>query len=225
MTGDAALESDPMRSEMRLALSYFEDLYATQPDPWNFEKRWYDHRKHALSVATLPRRHYERAFEPACANGRLTGLLAPRCTSLLAVDAIAAPVERARRRLARLPQVRVEQRRLPEEWPEESFDLIVVSEFLYYFEAGELATVLALLLASLEPEGNLLAVHWRHQVAEHPLTGDAVHQSLRSKAGLALQAHHEEEDFLLDLLVRHDGSSPSQSVATASGVPGAAVRR
>jgi trans-aconitate methyltransferase len=210
---------------MTLALSYFEDLYATQPDPWNFDKRWYEHRKHALSVASLPRRRYERAFEPACANGRLTRLLATRCTSLLAADAIAAPVERARHRLARLPQVRVEQRRLPQQWPEESFDLIVVSEFLYYFEPRELATVLALLLASLEPEGNLLAVHWRHLVAEHPLTGDTVHQALRAKAGLVLQAHHEEEDFLLDVLVRHDGSSPSLSVATASGVPGAAGRR
>jgi trans-aconitate methyltransferase len=210
---------------MTLPLSYFEELYATEPDPWSFEKRWYEQRKHALSVASLPRQHYERAFEPACSNGRLTGLLAARCTRLLAVDAIAAPVERARRRLARLPQVLVEQRRLPEQWPEESFDLIVASEFLYYFEPTELATVLSLLLASLEPEGTLLAVHWRHPVPEYPLSGDAVHRVLSAEAGLALQAHHEEEDFLLDVLVRHDGHSPSQSVATASGVPGAADRK
>jgi trans-aconitate methyltransferase len=210
---------------MTLALSYFEELYATEPDPWSFEKRWYEQRKHALSVASLPRRHYKRAFEPACSNGRLTALLATRCARLLAVDAIAAPVEHARLRLAKLPQVLVEQRRLPQQWPEESFDLIVVSEFLYYFEPKELATVLSLLLASLEPEGTLLAVHWRHQVPEYPLSGDAVHQALSAEAGLALQAHHEEEDFLLDVLVRHDGRSPSQSVATASGVPGAADRK
>jgi hypothetical protein len=39
---------------MTLALSYFEELYATEPDPWNFEQRWYEHRKHGLSVASLP---------------------------------------------------------------------------------------------------------------------------------------------------------------------------
>jgi SAM-dependent methyltransferase len=209
---------------MTLALSYFEELYATEPDPWNFEQRWYEHRKHGLSVASLPRPHYERAFEPACANGRLTGLLAPRCSNLLAVDAIAAPVGRARRRLTHLPQVRVEQRQLPQQWPNETFDLIVVSEFLYYFEPSELPSVVSLILASLEPEGTLLAVHWRHLVAEYPLSGDAVHHALRAEAGLAMQAHHEEEDFLLDVLVRHDGPSAASPVATVSGLPGPPAR-
>jgi hypothetical protein len=100
----------------------------------------------------------------------------------------------------------------------------VVSEFLYYFEPSELPSVVSLILASLEPEGTLLAVHWRHLVGEYPLSGDAVHHALRAEAGLAMQAHHEEEDFLLDVLVRHDGPSAASSVATVSGLPGPPAR-
>jgi SAM-dependent methyltransferase len=206
---------------MTLALTYFEELYAAEPDPWSFETRWYEHRKHALSVAALPRPKYERALELACANGRLTELLAPRCGDLLAVDGIAAPVQRARERLAGFTQVRVEQRQLPQWWPEGKFDLIVVSELLYYFDEDDLARVLALLGASLEPEGTLLAVHWRRVVAEYPLTGDTVHESLRAQESLGLLAHHEEEDFLLDVLIKYDGPNRPPSVAMALRVPGA----
>jgi SAM-dependent methyltransferase len=206
---------------MTLALTYFEELYAADPDPWSFETRWYEHRKHALSVASLPRQKYGSSLELACANGRLTELLAPRCGDLLAVDAIAAPVQRARERLARFSQVRVEQRQLPQQWPEGTFDLIVVSELLYYFDEDELARVLTLLRASLESGGTLLAVHWRRAVPEYPLTGDAVHQALQGEAGLGLLAHHEEEDFLLDVLVKYDRPKLPPSVAMASRVPGA----
>ncbi|MGB9482856.1 MAG: SAM-dependent methyltransferase [Candidatus Dormiibacterota bacterium] len=206
---------------MTLALTYFEELYAADPDPWNFETRWYEHRKHELSVAALPRQKYATALELACANGRLTELLAVRCGDLLAVDAIASPVDRARERLARFSHVRVEQRQLPQQWPEGKFDLIVVSELLYYFDEGELASVVSLLQASLEPEGTLLAVHWRNVVAEYPLTGDAVHKALGARVGLGLLAHHEEDDFLLDVLVKYDGPNRPPSVAMASLVEGA----
>lgn len=203
---------------MTVALSYFERLYAADPDPWGFEDRWYERRKHALSVASLPRPTYSRGFEPACANGRLTSLLAPRCAQLLAVDAVAVAVDRAAARLAKERQVLVEQRSLPQQWPGGSFDLIVLSEFLYYFDATELSELLGLLLASLEPDGTLLAVHWRHPVAEYPLSGDQVHSALLADPALALLARHHEEDFLLDVMVKPGGAGAPLSVAAASGL-------
>ncbi|MGH7666177.1 MAG: class I SAM-dependent DNA methyltransferase [Candidatus Dormibacteria bacterium] len=210
---------------MSVALSYFEQLYAEDQDPWRLGERWYEQRKRDLSVASLPLPRYRSCFELGCANGDLTSQLAARCARLLAVDAIAAPLERARRRLAGHPLARVELRRLPSEWPEERFDLIVASEFLYYFSAAELARLITQLKLSLEPGATLLAVHWRHPVAEYPLSGDAVHQALRAEPGLALLAEHREEDFLLDVLVRHDPGSPPQSVARATKVPGARLRQ
>jgi nodulation protein S (NodS) len=97
-------------------LSYFQALYAADPDPWSFETRWYDTRKHALTAAAPARPRYRSAFEPGCSTGRLTALLAPRCDRLLAMDAVPAAVQTATARLAATPQVTVRQGRVPP-WP------------------------------------------------------------------------------------------------------------
>jgi SAM-dependent methyltransferase len=212
------------RPPVTMPLSYFEDLYAASSDPWSFETRWYERRKHALTVACLPQPKYRRAFEPACSNGRLTSLLAPRCAELLAVDGVASAVRRAQKRLARQSHVQVEQRDLPQQWPAGPFDLIVVSEFLYYLAEAALPQLMDLIHDSLEPDGTLVAVHWRHPVAEYPLTGDAVHDMIRAHPGLALLAKHEEEDFLIDVLVRRDKARTTPSVAARTGVPGVRSR-
>ena len=50
---------------------YFEGLFARDQDPWAFRQRWYEQRKRAITLASLPRRHYRSIFEPGCANGCL----------------------------------------------------------------------------------------------------------------------------------------------------------
>lgn len=120
------------------------------------------------------------------------------------------------------PHVQVELGRLPQDCPESTFDLIVVSEFLYYFGKEDLIPMVARLESSLEPGGTLVAVHWRRPVPDHPVTGEAVHHTLRGRPELSPLAHHEEEDFLLLVLVKRPGLGPPQSVAAATGVPGAA---
>jgi hypothetical protein len=42
----------------------------------------------------------------------------------------------------------------------------VFSAFLYYFGDHDLERALKKAVAALEPEGTLLAVHWRHLVAD-----------------------------------------------------------
>jgi SAM-dependent methyltransferase len=142
---------------------YFRGLYAASADPWGMADRWYEARKYALSVTLLPRGRYASAFEPGCSIGVLTAQLSPRCDQLLACDTAAAAVELARTRTAGLPGVRVEQRALPGQWPRaQSFDLIVLSELLYYFGDADLDDVLGLSVGALRRDGHLLAVHWRH---------------------------------------------------------------
>jgi SAM-dependent methyltransferase len=187
---------------MTTPIDYFEDLYAGDPDPWSFENRWYDQRKHALTAAAVTRRHYRSAFEPGCSTGRLTALLAGRCDHLLAVDGVESAVRTAAARLAAFPQVTVRAARLPGEWPAGSFDLIVLSELGYYFDDADLATLLDRAVAALEPGGDLVAVHWRWPVAEHFRTGDDVHAALAARSGLSRLARHEEADFLLEVFTR-----------------------
>ena len=78
-------------------------LYDESPDPWGFETSWYERRKYALTLASLPRERYTSAYEPGCSIGVLTRLLADRCDSLLASDIIPRAVEAASRRVGTWP--------------------------------------------------------------------------------------------------------------------------
>jgi SAM-dependent methyltransferase len=195
---------------------YFGALYAASPDPYGLADRWYETRKYALTVAVLPREHYGTAFEPGCSIGVLTAQLAPRCDRLLACDATPEAVASAQARTAGLPGVRVERRVIPREWPSRSFDLLIFSELLYYFDDADLDQVIRLGLGSLRPSGQLLAVHWRHPAPNHPRTGDEVHETLATHAGLARLSHYRDPDFTAELYARSDGDL--RSVAQAGGI-------
>ena len=193
----------------------FDAFYADGgEDPWGFTDRWYEQRKQAITLASLPRRHFGRAFEPGCSIGVLTDLLAPRCKDLLATDVAQAALLQARRRTSGFPQVRIECASVPAQWPDGEFDLIVLSEVGYYCGSNDLARLAERAATSLAVDGVLVACHWRHPVAEYPISGDDVHAALRAQSGLASLAQHLEEDFVLDVLVR----PPAVSVARATGL-------
>jgi SAM-dependent methyltransferase len=199
-----------------LGPAHFRERYAASPDPYGLADRWYETRKYALSVALLPRERYTAAFEPGCSIGVLTTHLAARCERLLAWDAVPDAVASAQARTAGLPGVLVQQRVIPGQWPEQSFDLIVFSELLYYFDDTDLDTVLGCALGSLRPGGQLLAVHWRHPAPDHPRTGDEVHEILAACSGLARLARYRDPDFTAEVYAPADGDL--RSVAQAGGI-------
>ncbi len=184
-----------------LPAGYFDRLYRASADPWRLGESWYERRKRALTVACLTRPRFGSAFEPGCATGLLTELLAPRCDRLLATDVAAAAVAATRRRVAAHPQVDVQRRAVPAEWPAGTFDLIVLSEVGYYCDRTDLGRVIDRAAGSLTEDGVLIACHWRHP-APYPLTGDQVHDTLIAHPGLAVAVAHVEEDVRLDVLTR-----------------------
>jgi SAM-dependent methyltransferase len=203
-----------MTAAVTMAGDYFDAMYQASDDPWGFQSRWYERRKYAISLAMLPAEQYTAAFEPGCSIGVLTGQLARRCHRVLACDGAAAAVRAARQRARGLPGVTIEQRTLPAAWPSGAFDLIVFSEFLYYFSDHDLDQILTSATASLVPGGTLLAVHWRHPVTDYPRSGDNVHDILDRRPGLARLACHREPDFLAEVYQRGDGPPPSVAAAT-----------
>jgi hypothetical protein len=146
----------------------------------------------------------------------LTAELAERCDRLLASDIAAAPLETARQRLAVRDGVTFAQLQVPSEWPAGPFDLVVLSEIGYYCDHDDLSDLIGRAVQSMTDDGVLLACHWRHPVADYPLSGDQVHEQLRAESGLVLQAEHLEEDFRLDVLVRRT----VPSVARREGLTG-----
>ena len=205
-----------MTTPVTMSAAYFDAMYQAAADPWGFEDGWYEQRKYAISMALLPAARYRRALEPGCSIGVLTRMLAARCDEVLSCDIAAAAVQAAARRTEDLTHVRVEQRDIPGRWPDGRFDLIVFSEILYYLGNQDLEQALKHALYTLEPEGTLLAVHWRHPVADYPRSGDDVHQVLAGRPGLARLVRHDEPDFLAEVYIRTEGTPAS--VAQAMGL-------
>jgi SAM-dependent methyltransferase len=201
---------------MSVDLGYFEGMYTANADPWGFSDRWYEHRKRQLTAAALPARRYRSAYEPGCSIGMLSEILADRCESLLCGDAVEAAVRQARERLASRTNVRIERQSLPADWPDGSFDLVVLSEILYYFDDREFMVIVDRVRDGIIGGGDLVAVHWRRPVVEHVFTGDEVHRRLCDIDGLQPRCHYQDEDFVLDVLTR---TPPAvQSVAEAEGL-------
>jgi LmbE family N-acetylglucosaminyl deacetylase/SAM-dependent methyltransferase len=189
--------------------AYFDDLYAGSDDPWELRDRFYEQRKRDLVCAVLPRARFRRAFEPGCATGLLTARLAQRCDAVLACDVADRAIDLARDRLSATPNARVENRRIPEDWPAGPFDLMVLSEVGYY--CPDLAALSARIRAGLTPDGVVVACHWRHDAPDHPHSAEEVHRALGS--GLTKIASHVEDDFLLDVWTRS-----GESVARLGGI-------
>ncbi|MRJ76191.1 methyltransferase domain-containing protein [Aeromicrobium sp. SMF47] len=180
---------------------YFEGLYAESSDPWQLAEREYERRKHALTVASLPRERYGHGFEPGCSIGTLTEMLAGRCDTLLATDPVSAPLDRARTRVPG-SHVQFERQSVPDEWPTGPLDLVVLSELLYYLSASGRVQVLAHVMDTLAPDGHLVLVHWRHPFEAATCTGDEAHREIVECDGLVRVVEHIEEDFRLDVLAR-----------------------
>ena len=192
---------------------FFDGLFAGNDDPWSFRQRWYEQRKRAITLAALPRPHYRAIFEPGCANGELSFELASRCDRLLCCDTAPAAVTLARTRLGPFDHAEVRHSRLPADWPDEKFDLIVLSEIGYYLDADDLQRLIEQAAQSLTADGQLLACHWRPPIDGCPLNARQVHDLLHEHLHLPRLALHQEADFLLELWSREP-----RSVAALEGL-------
>ena len=150
---------------------YFTGIYASSADPWGFTTSAYEREKYAATLAALPRERYRSAFEPACSIGVFTWELAARCDAILASDVADAALDAARARCAEYPGVTFHKGAMPGDWPEGRFDLIVLSEFLYFFTRDDLAALVGRVGGAIEPGGDIVLVHWLG-TTDFPLSGD-----------------------------------------------------
>ncbi len=191
---------------MQYSADYFDSLFERDADPWQFNSRWYESRKRALTLACLPQLRYQHAYEPGCANGELSAALATRCDHLLASDGSQLAVNLATNRTAGLPNVEVKQAWVPLQWPQQTFDLIVLSEFGFYLAADDLDCLALKASESLRPGGTILACHWRWPIEGCTLNGDEVHERLAKGLALAHVSQLLEPDMRLDVWCRDQRS-------------------
>jgi SAM-dependent methyltransferase len=156
----------------------FEAKYLQSVDPWNFSGSRYERDRYEVTLRSLMRTRYRRAFEPACSIGVLTAALAERCDEVQAIDIAPSAAAAARKRCANFPGVTISCADLVAQCPKGPFDLIVFSELGYYFQEPQLRSIAESLSATLEAGGELIAVHWLGSSEDHLLQGDQVHAIL-----------------------------------------------
>lgn len=205
---------------MKVSGEYFDRMYADAADPWQLASRWYEQRKYAITMSLLPARRYGQAFEPGCSIGTLTELLAQRCDHITSMDVAAAALSTADGRLTAAGcrnRVSLVQGALDEPWPVGPFDLVVLSEVAYYLDADLLAGVLRRECPRWADGATLLAAHWRHPVADYPITGDQVHEIISATSGLISVGRYCDDDVVIEVFDTGGGAS----VAAREAVPGA----
>jgi len=150
--------------------THFERLYERDPDPWNFRTSAYEQSKYAATIASLVRPRYAKALELGCSIGMLTQRLASICGEVVAVDTSARALATARQ-LCRCANVSFRQAHLPGgEWGA-GFDLVVLSEILYYLDVPALEVLARRIQTVMLPGAECIAVHWTG-ATDYPLSGD-----------------------------------------------------
>ncbi len=147
---------------------YFEDKYKADIDPWQFRTSEYERDKYHATLGAFTKYKYTFALEVGCSIGVLTQLLSPRCANLLAIDASATAIEAAKS--IKDPNVTFRVACLPADFPKGTFDLIVLSEILYYFDKPDLTRIVESCIDSISRDGEIVLCHWLGET-DYPLTG------------------------------------------------------
>lgn len=180
---------------------HFERLYQSNPDPWGFTTSDYEKAKYAATLAALGDGRFRSGLEVGCSIGVLTQLLAPACDALLGIDIVAAPLQKAAARCADMGHVRFQQMQVPGAWPEGQFDLIVLSEVLYFLTREDISRCAERVRSCLLPGGVVVLVNWLGQT-DDPTPGEAAAEQFIAAMDGALVPVRQVQDqgYRLDLL-------------------------
>lgn len=148
----------------------FDALYARDADPWSFLDSAYEAEKYAATLTALSRPRYRATLEVGCSIGVMTARLAVRSDRVVALDVSAVALTAARERCAGLA-VEFVRTEVPGGWPSGSFDLIVLSELLYFLRCAEVAACAVLAARGLAEGGEIVLVNWLG-ATDTPTTGD-----------------------------------------------------
>jgi len=128
-------------------------------DPWSLDSNPFERQRHELMLGMLGDvRTYDRALEVGCAAGAFTAALAKRCATLHVIDAMGEAIERCRGRLRDAANITYSVADIGSTRGfGQTYDLIVVSEVLYYLESrARIASAVRKLAGWLRPGGLVL---------------------------------------------------------------------
>ena len=180
---------------------FFERLYTDHVDPWSVLTSSYERDKYEATMQALGQQHYQHGLELGCSIGSLTRLLAARCDALTAVDTSATALRRARE-LCPARNVTFMQAHLPDgEW-NGPYDLVVLSEVLYYFSIPALVRLADRLSKVITPATEFVVVHWTGET-DYSLTGDRATELFQCLMRADLRARTRHPNYRLETWTAH----------------------
>jgi 2-polyprenyl-3-methyl-5-hydroxy-6-metoxy-1,4-benzoquinol methylase len=164
----------------------FDRIYARAPDPWDFEGSAYERAKYDATLAALGARRFDHVLEIGCSIGVLTRRLGARAERVLALDGAQAALDQAAVRCRDMPWIEFRRAMVPAAFPDGMFDLILLSEVLYFLDADDVSRTASLAQDHLAPGGLVVLVNWTGET-DTPTTGEqacALFQAAAQRLGV-----------------------------------------
>ena len=182
--------------------SHFEMLFAQSDDPWGYCDLPYEQYRFDQTLKILKGQHFASGLELGCANGELTRRLAPLCKSLISIDHSMKAVECARAKVNDYPHIHLLCGSIPKDTPEGKFDLIILSDMLYYLGFDGVAELMSQLKHRSNPGTRLVMANYLGPT-DTVLTGEmAAEMSIALLTDWILVGQHRSDLLRIDLLER-----------------------
>jgi SAM-dependent methyltransferase len=181
----------------------FEQKFRDNIDPWDYTHSAFERFKRDVLLRACGRRVFGRVLELGCAIGETSRELAHFSLRLLAVDSSSTAIKEARRRFSGNPRIEFRRATLPGEMPRGPFDLIVVSELVYYLPAHALYPLLSRIRSALARNGRLVVLDHIRPFADAAQYPALAHGRVRAELqkSMALVFHERRSRF--DVIAFH----------------------
>lgn len=181
---------------------HFDAMFQKSSDPWGYDSVAYEADRFRKTIAALEGKHFESALELGCANGALTAQLINCCNRIVATDTAQAALDAARARLDGHNGVDFRLGNLPDDLPQGRYDLIVLSDMLYYLGLQGVVRLMALLQTRAKPVCRIVMTNYLGET-DCALSGEmAAEIALAHASGWAIVHASRTERLRIDVLER-----------------------
>ncbi len=187
---------------MGVDINHLNSLYAETHDPWDFEHSTYEQNKFKATRIALSQQRYDATFELGCGNGQLArhlGKLSDRYTGMDAVEKALSAARQA------VPTGTFVKGFYPCPLPVDTFDLIVLSEILYFLDPRGIG-LLATDIGSHWPKAEVICVTWLGQSGNELQGDDAAEIFKAALVTHRLERIDQTENYRIDRGLPEGGS-------------------
>lgn len=197
---DVGRSAAPAPNDARTAAAVFDAVHADRDDPWSVTDSEYERAKREMLLGHLPEDRYSHILELGCSIGILSRGLAEHARRVTAIDASRKALDRAERQVPDRSGIRFVHGTIPFEWPEGTFDCVVLSETGFYLSRLQLHRTLQRIDACTPRRFTLVLCHLRGDIEDWPLDADEVHDSCLSYWSHRRIEFHHDAEYRLDIV-------------------------